>query len=97
MIQVQVTMTSKSFSPRANWAQLAREHHTFGSMAEARAWLAKEYGESKRQSMYLDSETGTRRVGYVIGFRNADYSHSPVEHWLQRDWVEFKEVTPVTV
>ena len=62
-------------------------------MAEARAWLNDRYGKSKRAPMYIDTPSGAKRVGYVIGFRAADWSHAPVEKWLQQDWVEFREVS----
>ena len=62
-------------------------------MKEAKDWLKDNYGKAKRVPMYVDTKDGkTKKVGYVIGFRNADYSHSPVYKWIQQDWVSFNEV-----
>jgi hypothetical protein len=43
--------------------------------------------------MYIDGKDGKpQKIGYVIGFRNADLSHYPVNKWIQRDWIEFNEI-----
>lgn len=91
MIQLHVTMTSKSFSPRDRWRMLADETHNFSDIKAAREWLRKNYGKSKRQPMYVDENGKSKKIGYVIGFSDADYSHAPIQHWLRQDWIEFRE------
>ena len=90
MIRLVITMTGKSYSPRDEYRQFASESHTFKDLKEAKAWIREQYGNSKRQPMYR-GDMG-HKIGYVIGFRNADWSHSPVDKWLQQDWIEFQEV-----
>jgi hypothetical protein len=96
MIQLCITMTGKSFSPKDKFSRFGEETKNFSTIKEAKGWLKEQYGNSKRVPMYVDLKTGgTKRTGYVIGFRNADYSHSPVQKWIQQDWVEFREVTTI--
>lgn len=96
MIQVHVIMTCKSYSPKDSYRIFAEDKRTFADMAEARQWLREQYGKAKRSPMYVDTKDGRMlNIGYVIGFRAADWSHSSVDKWLQRDWVSFSEVIPV--
>jgi hypothetical protein len=30
--------------------------------------------------------------GYVFEFEDADYSHAPIEKWIQRDWVTVNKI-----
>jgi len=92
MIELYITMTGKSFSPKDQWQKMGRYRKAFNNKAEAMEYLRDTYGKSKRGGMYRDTKDGkTIKIGYVIGFRNADYSHAPVQHWIQQDWVEFRE------
>lgn len=95
MIQLDITRTSKvAGSPTGEYAQYDSEVKRFKDLAEAKAWLKDEYGTCKRQPMYTDLKDGSsRKIGYIYCFKNADWSHSPVEHWYQQDWVEFSKVT----
>ena len=92
MIKVSITMTGKGYHPSSEWQQFACDHKTFANMEAVNAWLAETYGNSKRVPMYTDTKDGkTIRSGYVIGFRNADVSHYPVDKWIQQDWLQFSE------
>lgn len=96
MIQLCITMTGKSFSPKDKFSTFGEDTKTFSTLQEAKRWLKEQYKKSKRVPMYVDMKDGEpKRIGYVIGFRNADYSHSPVQKWIQRDWVEFREVVTI--
>ena len=100
-IEIRITPTGKGFSPKSRWQHLSTrpERVAFDTMADAKAYLKDRYGSRRRQPMYADfnGDDGpkARQVGYIYGFRNADLSHYPVDRWLQQDWVEFVEVTPV--
>ena len=92
MIQVKIIMTGKSYNSKDKYSMFADELKNFRDLTEAKNWLKKTYGNSKRSKMYIDCNNKSKHIGYVIGFHNADYSHSPVERWLQRDWIEFRNV-----
>jgi hypothetical protein len=96
MIQVHITSTGKSFSPRDKWRAFSSETFYFANIAEVKRWLNERYGNSTRHAQYTERKDGTSyRSGWVIGFRNADWSHSPVQKWLQQDWITVREVRPV--
>ena len=98
MIQLHITMTGKSFSPKSTFSCFGEDTKSFTDMKTAKQWLKEHYGKAKRVPMYCDRKDGkTEKVGYVIGFRNADYSHSPVDKWIQQDWISFREVKSVTI
>lgn len=104
MIEIHISETGKS-RPRDSYSCFDKERICCGSMAEAKTLLAERYGKfwKHKKPIFQDvkaspNDTGfskTVRVGWVIGFRNADWSHSPVDHWLQQDWVSFSECNPV--
>ena len=97
MIELSITFTGKSYSPKDNWRVLGHERHTFADMAEAKKFLQNRYGTCKRVPMYHDLKSGTKQTGWVFGYRNADWSHAPVEKWLSQDWCELFEINPVEV
>ena len=97
MIQVHVTMTGRGYSPKESYRIFAEDLHSFRDLKAARQWVREAYGTAKRQPMFCDEKDGSaKQIGYVIGFRAGDCSHSPVSHWLQQDWVEFREVKAIS-
>jgi hypothetical protein len=95
MIRIQITSTGKSYNPRDKFSLFGERTETVADMREAKQWLRDTYGKAKRAPMYIDTKGGTKKVGYVIGFRNADWSHSPVNKWIQQDWVSFHSQKPI--
>lgn len=95
MIKVQITITGKSYSPKDSWRIIGEETKTFPDIKSAKDWIKENYGNSKRSPMYIDTKEGVKKVGYVIGFRNSDISHLPVDKWLQQDWISFYDEKPI--
>lgn len=94
MIQVIIDMTVKSYNPKDEHRIFDSETLTFADKAEAHKALAKRYGKAwkRRGKMYVEQSNGEAvHCGYTVRFHNADLSHAPVEKWLQRDWIEFRE------
>jgi hypothetical protein len=68
------------------------EHLNFDSLGGVQDFLTERYGEVKnRAKIYEDIDTEPKHCGYVYRFRNADWSHAPVEEWMQEDWVTVYE------
>lgn len=95
MIKLHITMTRKSYGKKSQFTIFNEETKTFQDIKSAKQWIKEEYGKRKRAPMYIDTKNGVKKVGYVIGFHNADWSHSPVEKWIQQDWISFNSETPV--
>lgn len=92
MIELHITRTSKEFNSKEDYSVFDDEVKTFDNLADAKSWLTEEYGTHKRSYMYQDYKDGNaKRVGYIYGFKNKDYSHNSVS-WLQQDWVSFYKV-----
>jgi hypothetical protein len=92
--EVRVTMTSKpvgSKKPSGDGYRIFDEsRNTFASLPEVKAFLAGHYHKGmKRARMFIDDG---KHIGYIYCFKNADWSHSPVESWYQQDWVEVREI-----
>jgi len=97
MIQLNITRTGKGYSSKEKWSIFDQSTEHFYSIREAKDWIKDQYGKAKRKPMFVDlKDGGSRRIGYVIGFRNSDLSHYPVNHWIQQDWIEFNEVKTIT-
>ena len=94
MIQLVITKTVKSFSPKDDWRVIDGDGFKhFLDLESAKAWLKETYGKASRRPMYVDGKDGeARKVGIIFGYRDGDWSHSPVQKWLAQDWVEFREV-----
>lgn len=97
MIQLKIVRTGKGYSPKDQWTRFDDELKSFATMQDAKEWIKENYGKAKRVPMFVDTKDGqSKKVGYVIGFRNSDISHYPVNKWLQQDWIEFREVITIT-
>lgn len=96
-IELHITMTVKSYSPRAKWAGIGHQREVFTNRTAADTWIDEQYGTSKRTPMYRDVDGKSIQCGVIIGFRNADWSHAPVEKWLQQDWIEYRESRPLAL
>ena len=99
MYLLNIICTGKSYSPKDIYTRFMDDEITgLTDMKAVHAALDKRYGKSKRQKMYMERKDGTSYVcGWVIGFHNADYSHAPVNKWMQRDWVELIEYHSVNL
>ena len=105
MIELHITMTGKGYSPKAAWECFANEVKRFEDIAAAKVWLAEHYGKCRRVPMYCDVKAGpddpgfsrTVRAGTIYCFRNADWSHAPVEKWMQQDWVSVSECKDLNI
>jgi hypothetical protein len=97
MIQLIINMTSRSLRSKEKFTRMNRITARFPSLKEARNYLKETYGKAKRSPMFIDSKKKTIRCGYIIRFKNADWSHAPVEHWMQEDWVKFEEIETVNL
>ena len=98
-VKVSITKTGASlFSSK--YSVFDEETKTFPSLNEAKTYLKTTYKGHRRSPTYVDKADGTTvQTGYVYSYRNADWSHSPVETWNQQDWVDITTVveTPVAV
>jgi hypothetical protein len=97
MIMIKINRTGKGYGRNAEWQHLTeRPEEVFvADLAAARKYLREKYGKCSRQAMYNDYKDGTKRIGWVFGFRNEDWSHSQVQKWLQQDWVSLYECSAV--
>ena len=97
MIQLLITSTAKGYHPSAEWRTFNQRTETFNDRKEAMNWIKENYPGKKRQPMYCDTKEGTKRVGYVIGFRNSGWGSGSHDKWLQQDWISFREVKDVII
>jgi len=95
MIELHIEKTGKGYGRNDRWVCFDLERKPFPSLKEAKVWLKETYGKAKRSPLYIDTPEGTKKVGWVIGFRNGDLSHSPVQKWIQQDWITVTEIRPV--
>ena len=97
MYILKITCTGKGYHPSAQWTQFHHDElHGLENMQAVYDALKERYGNAKRAPMYRDRKDGASyKCGWIIGFRNADYSHAPVSHWLQQDWIELIEYNAV--
>lgn len=91
-----VVKTSETGAPlfSSDYSRFNDEKKDFPTQEAALEYIRNKYAGHKRAHIYVDGENGEAiPVGWVIGFRNSDISHVPVETWNQQDWVELVKVT----
>lgn len=97
MVQLIIHSTAKGYHRSSEWRQFDRRIETFNDRKEAMEWIKENYLGKKRSPMYCDTKEGTKKVGYVIGFRNSGWGSSSQDNWLQQDWISFREVKDLTI
>jgi len=96
-IQVLITMTTKGYHPKDQWFWYRKERKQFDTLQDAKDWLKETYGKCSRRPIFIDTDSGTKKVGWVYGFRNSEYGHDGKTYrYIQQDWVSFEEVRPIT-
>ena len=94
--RIDISCTAKT--EKENWSIFDNISKVFDSIEKVKSWLKEKYGNCKTIPMYRDGpENKSVKIGYIFCFKNADWSHSPVNRWYQRDWVEIREVNEKTV
>jgi hypothetical protein len=98
MIQIEIVPTARN-SSKENWTRMSdTERKNFEDLKTCKAYLKNRYGKCKRYPVFIDKENSEAlKYGYVFSFRNADYSHAPIQKWFQQDWVTFFELKPLAV
>lgn len=88
-----VTMTGRNYGRSEDgYSGFSQERYTFDSHEELQEHLNATYGKCKRRRIFRDNPDGSARpVGWIYCFNNADWSHAPVKHWRQQDWVTIYE------
>lgn len=92
-IELIIKKTSKGYGKETAWCTFDNDAKVFNTIKAAKAWLKDEYGKSKRVKLYVEKKNIKEPIwaGYIISFRNSDVSHYPVQHWIQQDWIEFRQ------
>jgi len=91
--EVLITKTSKAIGSREGYQIFDNQTETFKTINEIKEWLKETYKNCKRVKMYQDNKNNeSRQTGWIYCFKNADWSHSPVENWWQQDWIEVREI-----
>lgn len=94
MIELRIQKTAKT-NPKDHYSIFDEETKQFADLNEAKQYLKDEYGTHKRSPMFQDNKQGeSKRIGFVVGFRNSQYEDGKTIHFLQQDWISFykKEV-----
>ena len=92
-VELHISYTQKGYHPSEEWTIVHDDSKTFEDMDEAEEFLKERYGTCKRVRMFCDKKNGPPvKCGRIYCYRDADWSHSPVAHWLAQDWVSFYTV-----
>jgi hypothetical protein len=92
MIILRITHTIKDFNPRAQWFQSGNTEERFTDMKQANEWINEIYGKHKKQPMYIDTKEGkTKKIGFIIGFKDEEYEGGKWIKFLRQDWIEFSQ------
>ena len=92
MIRLSIIKTTRGYHKDQTWRQYDLEMNYFATVKEAKEWINETYGKSKRSFQYVDDKNGkTKRIGYVIGFRNTEYNDGKWEKFLEQHWISFSK------
>ncbi len=94
--RIDINCTGKT--GKEDWSTFDNISKVFDSIEKVKNWLKEQYKNCKKIPIYRDrTKNEPVKVGHIFCFKNADWSHSPVQKWYQRDWVEVREVNEKTV
>jgi hypothetical protein len=80
------------------WYQYDQTTETFENLKAAKTWIKEKYENHKRSFIYVDDKGGkTKRIGYVIGFRDEEYNEGKWEKSIQQHWISFQEVKDLEI
>lgn len=97
MFEIQVTETGRPYGPNGEYRIFNTGSTRLHTKEAVSDYLKERYGSCKRIKMFSDADNGKpAHTGYVYCFHNSDCSHSPVEKWLQQDWVTIVSFDPET-
>ncbi|KKN00789.1 hypothetical protein LCGC14_1134140 [marine sediment metagenome] len=97
---IEITSTGRSLGCSSEKYQIFdRQTNHFTTLEAVKLHLENKYGNYERQKIFRDTSKGAEHIGWVYCFNNDDISHTPVDKWHQRDYVEVwkNEATPVIV
>ena len=98
MYQLQIDKTGKGYGKNDKFSRFDHETIRFSDINQVKEYIKETYGKSKRQPMYKDGKDGKAvKCGIIIGFHNSDYSHSPVNKWIQQDWITLEKIEQVNL
>jgi hypothetical protein len=95
MVQLLISKTWKPFNaPRDAWTIYHEMREEFPDRKSANNWILATFGKHTRKPMYRDTKTGTKKVGFIIGYKERGDNG---KYYMVQDWIkftEYKEVTP---
>jgi len=72
-----------------SWKEFDYKKKIFDSPQEIIKFLKETYFNAKRSISY---QKKNEPCGYCYEFNNCDWSHAPVEKWVQQDWVSVYKI-----
>jgi len=98
MIQLTISVYTKSYNPKSKLQYQYEEKQFFNNVKEAKEWINNTYGNNKRQPMYVDDKDGkSKKIGYVIGFRNYDFVNGKRVNFIEQHWIGFERVEELEI
>ena len=99
-----VLVTSTGKTPRSSddlFAMISQYTREFADLQQVKDYLEATYDQkcrSHRRKIFQDTSSGNYdHIGYIYRFREKDWSHSPVQEWIQEDWVTITKVEEVII
>ena len=95
-IKAIITPTVKGYHHSSTWSRYPDTVlFTASDLHEARTKLVEHYGKAwkGKRPTYIDTKQGTKRSGWVVGFR---VDNGPGERYLQQDWVSLVDEHIIT-
>ncbi len=94
--QIKIVETGAQFFS-SDYSTFNVDKRHFATLQEAKEYLKTHYGKARRQRIYQKSTNGDYACGWCYHFRNADWSHAPVQKWNQCDWVTVSEIKQTVI
>jgi hypothetical protein len=98
LIRLTIIKTARGYHKDQTWTQYDQEMNYFATIKKAKEWIKETYGKSKRSFQYVDMKNGkSKRIGYVIGFRNEDFQDGKWTKYLEQHWISFSEFNDLEI
>jgi hypothetical protein len=96
MFKIKITCTSRGNLRSDNSYIFDTITEKVKTLEEIKIYLINRYNRIPNKYLYIDTDKGSKKVGFTYSYWNKDISHNS-KSWFQTDWIEIFEYNETTI
>jgi hypothetical protein len=96
--EMRIDKTYKKAGNKGNWQRYDQEKKYFGTIAEAKQYIAETYSGHKKVKMFRNGKNGKiEQAGWIYSYKSYDWEDGTKYHFTEAHWVELLETNQSNV